>query len=206
MNITGPNSEKGHTQELLRYAVQKGESGVLEWVLENWKREPLDIYATDEHKRTLMWLAAEKKDKKMIEKLRGWDGITLHFMVKDGELSLVKELLAAGYNVDRPDIYQQTALHIATSREHLDIAKELISEKADVNSRNVDGNSPIRLAILQKSHEFVDFLLQSSANTLPDGWIPIDGAEFLIRFLHHLSTRWFSVCDKAEEHLASCVS
>jgi hypothetical protein len=43
-------------------------------------------------------------------------------------------------------------------------------------------------------------------STLPDGWIPIDGADFLIRFLHHLSTRWFNVCDKAEEHLASCVS
>lgn len=43
-------------------------------------------------------------------------------------------------------------------------------------------------------------------STLPYGWMPDDGVDFVKQILEHLTGRWMQLCDQAEDHLATCVS
>ncbi|KAF2825893.1 hypothetical protein CC86DRAFT_324609 [Ophiobolus disseminans] len=101
----------------------------------------------------------------MVELLMSKDLTTMHLLVKNGELSLVKVLVATGYNLTTRDSRNQSALHIATLFGHLEIASVLISAGIEINCKDDDGNTPLRLAIVRKSLKFIDLFLRSSAST-----------------------------------------
>ncbi|KNG45934.1 ankyrin repeat-containing protein [Stemphylium lycopersici] len=159
-----PTSAELSFQKLIRYAVRHGESEVVRPLLREQPNMFEEVDASDRGKRTLMWLAAVNKDEDMIRVLSTWDHETLHLLTENGELSLVRVLLAAGYNVNKLNDNHETALYIAVSCRQLKIAKELISRKAKVDCEDQYGLTPIRVALIQKSRDFIELLLESSAN------------------------------------------
>lgn len=72
---------------------------------------------------------------------KGWTA--LHHAAKNGELKEVKRLLAAGANVDvttKQDINdvfsRSTPLHLASHYAHVEIAKMLLDQGADIEVRD----------------------------------------------------------------------
>jgi ankyrin repeat protein len=159
--------EHPNEQAVLRYAVQKGDKQVVRRLLREipvYTR--LDFHAVDEQGRTLMWLALEQHDEEMVKLLVSQDRITLHLLIRKGELHLVESLLKAGYDVDQPE-NGRNPLHTAISSGQLDIAKALVSSGAPVDGKKIDANgadSPISLALSQRKCDFIDFLLENSAS------------------------------------------
>jgi len=43
-------------------------------------------------------------------------------------------------------------------------------------------------------------------STLPYGWLPNDGADFIGQFLESLVHRWRRLCEQGKDHLGTCVS
>lgn len=157
--------QSSHELALIIYAVQNREPDVVRMLLKGDQGQKYYNSALGVDNRTLMWLAANKEDEEMIETLLEWDRETLHLLVREGKLPVVKLLLKAGYDPDIMDEQKQTPLHVAISHERLDIAKQLIEAKANVDHKDSNGNTPIRLAVAQRSYKLIEVLLQSSAKT-----------------------------------------
>jgi hypothetical protein len=100
---------------------------------------------------------------------------------RDGDLAKVKLLLK-----DHPDLvsskdekYGQTPLHIAAFNDHLDVAKLLLANKADVNAKANNGSTPLHLAAAKGNKDMVELLLASKADIDAvdnDGWSPLHSA------------------------------
>lgn len=75
----------------------------------------------------------------------------LHRATKEGDLTVVTELLKCGYrNIDAKNQDGQTAVHLACKFGNLAILKQLIERNANVNSRDSQGNSPLHVSIMPK--------------------------------------------------------
>lgn len=162
---TKPSSTPSRTETLVRYAVQTGESRVVEMVLNNDEDHTFDPTLEDKDHKTLLWLAAERKDDRMIKLLLQHDNNTLHLLIEHGELSLVKVLLQAGCDLKRFIDRRQSVLHVAISLGHLEIVKELLASGANADQQNQDRHTPLHQAVLQKKLDFIDLLLKNSAST-----------------------------------------
>ncbi len=79
--------------------------------------------------------------------------LTLHQAVEDGNLNLVKEMIEQGYDVNEPDEYEQTPLHIAAGHPNgrsLNMAlivRELIKGGAELNLKDDRGATPLHSAV-----------------------------------------------------------
>jgi hypothetical protein len=74
--------------------------------------------------------------------------------------ALIRFLLAAGADPDRPDGHGNTALHYA---ETLEEARLLVEAGANVNARNVEGQPPA-MGMMQESEPLVLYLLDRGAD------------------------------------------
>ena len=63
-----------------------------------------------------------------------------------GEIEVVKYHLAAGVDVNAPDVIKRTPLDHAASEGHKEIAELLIDNGADVNVKDDDGETPLDFA------------------------------------------------------------
>lgn len=66
----------------------------------------------------------------------------LHFAVIRGESEIVKELIAAGAQVDAPDITAYTPLHYAALYVNQEVAQTLLEAGAAADARNDQGETP----------------------------------------------------------------
>ncbi|CAN9349704.1 unnamed protein product [Alternaria sp. RS040] len=161
----GKNPKDTYSRALLSCATQTGNAPMLKLLLESLEPNDIaDINALDENGQTLLWSAVKRQDIDVMELLLTKDEVTLHLLVQRGEWSSVRVLLKAGYNVDIRDNLGRSALHIATILGHFDIAKSLVSFGASVDCKDGRGNTALRLAIQRKRCNFVDMLLESSAD------------------------------------------
>ncbi|CAI9631388.1 unnamed protein product [Alternaria burnsii] len=169
LNISGFGETPNGTYQraLLSCATRTGNAPMLELLLERRESNVVaaDINALDENGQTLLWSAAERRDNGVMVLLVSKDEVTLHLLAQRGDASLVKVLLEAGYNVDTRDSHGRSALHIATILGHFEMAKGLISLGASVDCKDGRGNTALRLAIQKKRCDFIDMLLESSADT-----------------------------------------
>ena len=105
----------------------------------------------------------------------------IHEAARDGDLKTVESLLKAHPELvsGKDEKYGQTPLHVAAFNDHLDVAKLLLANKADVNAKASNGSTPLHLAAAKGNKEIVDLLLASGADvnvTDHDGWSPLHSA------------------------------
>lgn len=80
----------------------------------------------------------------------------LHRATKEGNLTVVTELLKCGYrNIDAKNEDGQIAVHLACRFQNEDMIKKLIDSGANVNCRDSDGNTPLHVIFLFESGKIV---------------------------------------------------
>jgi CDK inhibitor PHO81 len=98
------------------------------------------------------------------DRLDGINGRTkLHQAALAGLLPLVKACVQRGIAVGDKDAYSRTALHYATSGGHPEIASSLLNVGADPAQVDMDGNTPLLLAITEGRISCVRILLDYSS-------------------------------------------
>lgn len=86
----------------------------------------------------------------------------LHLAAAQGNLDIIKLLLAYDANIDASGDDGNTPLHRATEdSNNLDAVQELISRKADVNAKNRKGRTPLMLCCHEP--KMVDILVKNGA-------------------------------------------
>eukprot|EP01025_Chloroclados_australasicus_P039731 TRINITY_DN4131_c0_g1_i1.p2 TRINITY_DN4131_c0_g1~~TRINITY_DN4131_c0_g1_i1.p2 ORF type:complete len:181 (-),score=36.75 TRINITY_DN4131_c0_g1_i1:224-706(-) len=100
----------------------------------------------------------------------------------EGDLDKVKELIkqnASDFNIDEADSEGRTALHFSAGYGEVDVAKELLSNKANVNSVDNNKNTPLHYAAGYGIIECVKLLLEHGAGLTEkndDGKTPLEVA------------------------------
>ncbi|MGO9864419.1 MAG: ankyrin repeat domain-containing protein [Terriglobales bacterium] len=89
---------------------------------------------------------------------------TLIEAARDGRANEVIAALEKGANVDAFDKDDGTALTVAISYEHFDMAKLLISRGADVNQAGYSSNTPLTLAAYMGVLDLVRTLIEKGAD------------------------------------------
>ncbi len=87
----------------------------------------------------------------------------LMFAAHSGNKDIVEYLIERGANVNQKNIFNDTALRMATVRNQATV-KTLIKHGAIVNHLTINGFSPLMSAILLKKINIIRFLLQKGAN------------------------------------------
>jgi len=94
----------------------------------------------------------------------------IHDAVRRGDLEKVKTLLRGHAEwLNSPDQNQKTPLLLSLESGHIDIAKYLIEQGADINLKDKDKASPLHNAAFLGNLEIVDLLLKKGASSLNEG-------------------------------------
>jgi len=85
--------------------------------------------------------------------------------VNDGNISMVRKLIAAGVNINGVGKNADTALHRAFYKDRLDILRELIKEGANLEARDFEGRTVLWLVTLDSTNvELAKELLAAGAD------------------------------------------
>ncbi|EPS58776.1 hypothetical protein M569_16037, partial [Genlisea aurea] len=84
--------------------------------------------------------------------------LKLMYLVNEGDLEGIKELIAAGTDVNFRDIDHRTALHVAACQGYEDVALLLLENGAEVDIEDRWGSTPLADAIHYKSHKVIKLL------------------------------------------------
>ena len=99
---------------------------------------------------------------------------------KEGNLELLKQLLAEGTPVDHRNFNGETVLHVAASRGDLKMVKFLVSKGADVNALTGKRWQPIHHAMRFEHPEVANYLISHKASLLTktsDGFTALELAK-----------------------------
>ena len=99
--------------------------------------------------------------------------LALHHAARNGDLTEVKKLIAAGSNVNEKDLFKSTPLHMAAMYGHKAVAEYLIQHGANIDAKTykIDNYAltPLDLAALYApSTEMFSYLLSKGA--APEHW------------------------------------
>ena len=78
--------------------------------------------------------------------------------------SVVTELIKGGTCIETLDVYENTALHFASSIGIKRIVKTLIKHGASINAKNINNLTPLDVAATKRHLDIVDYLLENGAN------------------------------------------
>ena len=183
--------EEGRTP--LSYAVMEGHAEVVRLLC---SRMEIDVVLKDQKGRTpLYWAAVNGREDlaKLILAVQAgssWatsslsqnDGITLHQLCHEGQLSAVRILLEAGCDPKAEDVHGRTALHLVAGSKHAEVAHILIDNGADVNAEDPDGMTALRLALQRHDRKLVELLLLNHSPRLEgitrDEWLDCFGNNY----------------------------
>ncbi|XP_051135377.1 integrin-linked protein kinase 1-like isoform X2 [Andrographis paniculata] len=93
-------------------------------------------------------------------------GLQLMYMVNEGDLEGIKEILADGTDVNFRDIDHRTALHVAACQGLVDVAKLLLEHGAEVDPKDRWGSTPLADAMHYKNHDVIKLLEKHGAKQL----------------------------------------
>ena len=118
-----PNLQDGDGDTPLSKAAERGNLSMVRLLLEN---SSTDVNAKNKDGSTPMSRAAVKQHKNVVQLLAAKDDVTLHSLVRAGNVELTDYLLSCDINVNCKGNYGLTALHMAVIFRQLDIAKRQI--------------------------------------------------------------------------------
>uniref|UniRef100_UPI00398EA225 nuclear factor NF-kappa-B p105 subunit-like isoform X2 n=1 Tax=Pristiophorus japonicus TaxID=55135 RepID=UPI00398EA225 len=150
-----------------------------------------DVGLLDCHSNSVLHLAAEQGDVKILNVLlskrnkavvellslpnnAGFNAI--HLAVLASSLSSLRQLLAAGAEVDIPEQRSgRTALHLAVEQENISLAGSLLLEgSAEVDAPTFDGSTALHIAAGRGSTKLCALLMAAGADTHIENHEPLD--------------------------------
>ncbi len=133
----------------------------------------LDINAVDNHGDNLFHIATITQNLEMFQALIRWGvnintqnrggNTPLHIAATTQSLEEVQMLIEAGADVHILNEFKASALHCAASGK-VDIIKELLKAGSPVNAQNMDGMSPLHMAVYKKSLQAARELMVAGAD------------------------------------------
>lgn len=144
-------------------------------MLERILDDGFDVNCKGFRGKSLIHAAAEFGSLKMVKILveRGADfnakttidmTISHYACHSDNSLSLVKYLFESGFDFNSRNVYVETPLLIAISKEKMKLAKYLIEQKAGINICDQEGSSPLHICIERRYGDCVKALIKSGAD------------------------------------------
>jgi ankyrin repeat protein len=157
----------------LHYAAQIGNLEIVEIFIN--KKEKDIINARNKKKRTALYLASEKGHREIVDFLiRQQADIrciskngnsALHYAAKAGQMKVLKLLLEEHkWFVNHPNLNKETALHMAAKKGQAAAVQYLITRGFNIDEPNINGCSPLALAIKYQHSETINLLKQNGAN------------------------------------------
>lgn len=147
--------------------------GLHEILKEFIERRVDDVAAKDSNGHTPLWWAAKSRMKKTAKILIPKDYETVNSIVRSGDMELVQLLLDAEYDLNRTGAWGRTLLHNAIMEDQPTIAHKLLQKGARYNEADINGDTPLTLALQKSQHQTTDILLDmgaSTANTTLEQW------------------------------------
>ncbi|GAA0163693.1 non-receptor serine/threonine protein kinase [Lithospermum erythrorhizon] len=92
--------------------------------------------------------------------------IRLMYLVNEGDLEGIKELLDSGTDVNFKDTDNRTALHVAACQGYGDVVKFLLENGAEVDPKDRWGSTPLADAVHYKNHDVIKLLESNGAQPL----------------------------------------
>jgi len=136
-----------------------------------------NVNAVNEKGNFALWVAVWNQDPKMVALLlkhganasqtfpaEGGEITLLGVAAQEGPLESVKLLVAAGEDINRPDIHGYKALRTAARNGRTDIVKFLIGKGADINTQAQDGATPLEHAAGKGHFDIVRLLVEKGAD------------------------------------------
>lgn len=155
-----PNLQDGDGDTPLSKAAECGNLSMVRLLLEN---SAIEVNSKNKDGSTPMSRAAENRHKNVVQLLAAKDNVTLHSLVRMGNLKLTDYLLDCDVNPNCKDNYGSTVLHISIVFRQLKIAERLLSRGANINASDGSGRTPLMLAVQHSLYDFVKLLLSRSA-------------------------------------------
>ena len=81
--------------------------------------------------------------------------VNIHKAAEEGNISIIKQYLDDGWDVDANDSFDRTPLHRAAYSGQKEVAKLLIAKGADVNAKDDEGETPLIAAIHGSFYEYI---------------------------------------------------
>ncbi len=130
----------------------------------SWKKRD-SLYCVSAYSiETNAWLEREGFEKQTLNGCIEGQTSPLILACRQGELSIVRELIASGADLDQKDGDANTALWAACYGDHLDIMSILLDSGANVDHQNDDGVSVLIYAASAGKTEAVALLVDRGAN------------------------------------------
>lgn len=157
------NSMDSDGRTPLSRAAENGHSKVVEMLLQY----SADHNLKDGDGRTPLSRAAGNEHKEVAKQLVPHDTATLLLLTEEGNKRAIDFILRYKPNLEEKNDRGQTALHVAALLGHQAIARALMSQGVDVNSKDNYGMTPLQVAMQRKYGDFIQTLLAFKA--YPEG-------------------------------------
>ncbi|MBN9287553.1 MAG: hypothetical protein BGO43_04315 [Gammaproteobacteria bacterium 39-13] len=83
----------------------------------------------------------------------------LHIAARDGDTDTIKNLLEQGYDINKKDLRNITALHIAVLFGQHETALMLIENGAEVDSKGYEDHTPLHFALMKHHYDIAKILI-----------------------------------------------
>lgn len=161
---------KFHDRTPLSWAAETGNETVVKLLL---SQDATKVDFEDRGGRTALWRAADAHKESVMKILAPKDSATLTVLIQEGNEFGVRCMLDAGCEVNMRDPLDRTLLHVAALHGQSKILEDILKTEVDINAKDSDGKTPMRLAVEEQETETIDVLLNFSAETeliMADQW------------------------------------